>query len=180
MEQSKKNIGELLRMITNDQTTEIYSIICEVTELNETERTVDVAPLNGDAEIFGVRLQSAISLNNGFVIFPKIGSVVIVTFLNKLTGYVSTFSEIDKIYIDSENEIIFNDGSNDGIVKVSPLVNKLNTIENNINQLKSLFSAWVPVPSDGGASLKTFVSAWFSAQISPTQQTEIENDKIKH
>lgn len=180
MEQSKKNIGELLRMIVDDPTKEIYSIICEVTELNETERTVDVAPLNGDAEIFGVRLQSAISLNNGFVIFPKIGSVVIVTFLNKLTGYVSTFSEIDKIYIDSENEIIFNDGSNDGIVKISPLVNKLNAIENDLNKIKSLFSTWNPIPNDGGAALKGLVSSWSSNQISPTQKTDIENDKIKH
>lgn len=180
MEQSKKNIGELLRMITDDPTKEIYSIICEVTELNENERTVDVKPLNGDAEIFGVRLQSAIGLNNGFVIFPKVGSVVIVTFLNKLTGYVSTCSEIDKIYIDAENEIIFNDGQNDGIVKISPLVNKLNAIENDINQLKGLFSAWVTVPSDGGASLKTLTATWSTGVLTPTTNPDIENTKIKH
>lgn len=180
MEESKKNIGELLRMIVDDPTKEIYSIVAEVTELNETERTVDVTPLNGDAEIFGVRLQSSISLNTGLVIFPKVGSVVIVTFLNKLTGYVSTFSEIDKIYINSENEIVFNDGQNNGIVKISPLVNKLNAIENDINQLKSLFSSWTPIPNDGGLALKGIVSSWSGNQIQPTQTTDIENDKIKH
>jgi hypothetical protein len=148
--------------------------------VDETERTIDATPLNGDAEIFNIRLQSEINSNNGLCIFPVVGSVVIVTFMNNLTGFVSTFSEIDKILIDATNEVVFDGGTNGGFVKVTELTNKINVLENDINTLKTLLSTWVPVPSDGAASLKATLSTYFSQNITPTIKTDIENDKIKH
>lgn len=177
---SDNTIKSLLREITKDRTVEIYSVLCSVDSVDHSERTIDATPLNGDAQIFNVRLQSEINSNIGLCIFPVIGSVVIVTFMNKLTGFVSTFSEIDKILIDTTNEVIFDGGSNGGLVKVTELTNKINVLENDINTLKTLLSAWVPVPTDGGASLKATLSTYFSQTITPTIKTDIENDKIKH
>ena len=84
------NIKQLLQTIVKDPTVENYSIVCSVSEVDEAERSVDVKPLNGDAEIFGVRLQSEFNSTAGFCLIPSVGSVVIVTFLNNKTGYVST------------------------------------------------------------------------------------------
>jgi len=173
-------IGKMLRKITEDKSAEIYSVVCTVESVDEAKRTADVAPINGNAEIFDVRLQSALNGSNGLCIFPVIGSVVIVTFLNKLTGYVSLFSEVDKITLDTENEITIDGGQNGGLVKVNDLLNKLNTVENDINNLKTLLSAWVPVPADGGASLKAVLGPYFGQTITPTVLVDIENDKIKH
>ena len=177
---SDNTIKSLLREITKDRTVEIYSVLCSVDSVDTTERTIDATPLNGDAQIFNIRLQSEINSNMGLCIFPVIGSVVIVTFMNKLTGFVSTFSEIDKIFIDTTNEVIFDGVYNGGLVKVTELTNKINVLENDINTLKTLLSGWVPVPSDGGASLKTALGTYFSQTITPTIKTDIENDKIKH
>ena len=110
---------------------------------------------------------------------PSVGSIVIVTFLNNKTGYVSTFSEIAKVLINCD-EITFNDGTNKGIVKVDPLLNKINAMESEINQLKSLLSAWVPVPTDGGAALKAVIATWSAQTITPTILNDLENTKIKH
>ena len=173
-------IGKMLRTITEDKTAEIYSVICTVKSVDEVKRTADVAPINGNAEIFDVRLQSSLNGSNGLCIFPVVGSVVVVTFLNKLTGYVSLFSEVDKITLDTENEITIDGGQNGGLVKVNDLLNKLNNLENDLNNFKTLLSAWVPVPSDGGASLKTVLASYFSQTITPTVLVDIENDKIKH
>ena len=177
---SDNTIKSLLREITKDRTVEIYSVLCSVDSVDPTERTIDATPLNGDAQIFNIRLQSEINSNIGLCIFPVVGSVVIVTFMNKLTGFVSTFSEIDKILIDTTNEIIFDGGSNGGLIKVNDLVSKLNTVENDLNTLKNILSLWVPVTMDGGASLKTALGTYFSQTITPTIKTDIENDKIKH
>jgi hypothetical protein len=185
---TNRSIRDLMREIVKDPNAEIYSVVGEIIEIDETARTCDVKPLNGDAEIFGVRLQSESNSTDGFVIIPTKNSVGIVTFINRTTGILSVCNKIDKVILKSEIEInidcekiTFNGGSNDGLIKINDLITKLNAVENDLNDLKTIFSAtWVPVPQDGGASLKTASASWAGATITPTQKSDIENDKIKH
>ena len=51
-------------------------------------------------------------------------------------AYVSAWTEIDKV-IAKQGEWIFNGGANDGLVKVSELTDKINALENEINDLKT-------------------------------------------
>lgn len=76
--------------------------------------------------------------------------------------------------------IRFNDGANHGLVKVEELTIKLNTLEQEINDLKSVFLKWKPVPQDGGAALQIAASTWAGTQLNTTQRQELENDKITH
>jgi hypothetical protein len=78
------------------------------------------------------------------------------------------------------NDVIINTGVNGGMVKVSELTTKLNNLENDINDLKSIFSSWTPVPSDGGAALKLLLTPYYGQTLTPTAQSEIENTKVKH
>jgi hypothetical protein len=89
-------LKKALRAITNTDD-EVYSIVGKVTKVDKTRRVVNVQPLNGDAEILGVKLQSNESNTEGVVIFPKKGSNVVVTFLNKNTGYVALFSTVEML-----------------------------------------------------------------------------------
>jgi hypothetical protein len=82
-------------LVSNDD--EVYSIVGFVTKVDKKRKVVNVQPLNDDAELFGVRLQANESDTEGVVIFPKKGSNVTVTFLNKNTGYVAQFSEIESV-----------------------------------------------------------------------------------
>lgn len=74
----------------------------------------------------------------------------------------------------------FNGGDLGGMVIAGKATDKLNAIEEDINELKTVFSSWVTVPQDGGAALKAAVSAWAGQQLITTQEAEISNDKVKH
>ena len=158
------------RLADKDQ--EVYSQVCNVTAVDLNARTLDAEPLNGDPEIYGVRLQATPSITGGIVIIPTVNSSIVVTWLSKTKAYVALCSEID--------EIIINAGNNGGLINISPLVGKINAIENDLNTVKSTFSAWVPVPQDGGAALKASISTWAGQTFTPTQAADIEDEKIKH
>jgi hypothetical protein len=73
------------------------SKLCKVDLINKDARTCDVEPLDGTSIIFDVRLQAFQDDREGVVLFPKKGSMVVVTLLNNETGYVSLTSEVDYV-----------------------------------------------------------------------------------
>jgi hypothetical protein len=163
---------------------EFYSAQCTVDSVDQDERTCVVTPTNGGAQVIGVRLEAdytdgATTASKGFFVVPAVGSLVIATFMSKTEAFLSAWTTIDKI-VSKQTEWIFNDGSNDGLVIVGDLVTKLNNIESDINDLKTAFAGWVPVPSDGGAALKTALATWYTSPLVPTQQSELENEDVKH
>ena len=135
-----------------------------------------------EMEIKEVRLNCGTTENEGVVIVPKKDSHVLITSIDGLYWFVSQYSAIDKITVDTESEIIFNGGDNDGLVKIKELTKKLNIIEKDINNLKNALSGWIPVAQDGGAALKTALStsAWIGNQLHITEQSEMEDTKITH
>lgn len=74
---------------------EVYAKVCEVLEVDQNEKTVNVKPVDDTAEIYNVRLQAE-SETGGLVLFPKVGSMVLVVFINKNTAAVVNTSEIEK------------------------------------------------------------------------------------
>lgn len=71
--------------------------------------------------------------------------------------------------------------ANHGIPLVDKLVEKLNTLENQMNDLKEkILTATSSVkPSDGGASAFAVLSQFSSGRLTPTKISDIENPKIK-
>lgn len=87
-------IGQYIKTLAAT-TDEVYSLVCKVSSVDRPARTCDVAPLNGGADLFGVRLQAEQGGNFGAVLFPKVGSWVIITFLGKNDAYVAATSEVE-------------------------------------------------------------------------------------
>lgn len=100
---------------------EMYAKICKVNSVNLANNTIDVSPIDGDADIKGVLLQAQINLSEGILIIPVVGSEVIVGFINKNNGYVISYSSIEKIEIKSI-----------GKIKISNQVDSLNQILNDL------------------------------------------------
>jgi hypothetical protein len=71
------------------------SKVAKVTAVDTSKRTCDVEPIDGTAEIFDVRLQAFVDNTEGVVLFPKKGSMVVVTLLSIESAFVSQTSEID-------------------------------------------------------------------------------------
>jgi len=177
--------AELIRAIVEKK--EFYFFTASVLAVNQSERTCDCQPLNGDADIFGVRLQAVIDETTGIYIVPKQGSYVIGGFLIKNDAFIILCSEIEsfEIVIGSMSfkmdgsKIIMNEGNLGGLVKIQDLVNKLNLLKSDINSLKTVFNSWVVVPSDGGAALKAIAATWSTSQLQTINVSDLENTKVQ-
>lgn len=106
-----KNIRDIIQELLNDNE-EIYSIVGKVLEVDRAKRVCRVEPINGDAELFDVRLQSKVSSEIGLVLFPALESDVTVTFLSKDLAYVSQTNEIEDVKLDIGEFSLFIDAEN--------------------------------------------------------------------
>ena len=147
------------------------SLVCTVKSYDTDTKTCYCIPINNDADIQQVRINPQSNLD-GFIIFPKLNSLVLVSFLSDSSAYIAMFSEVDEVHLAGAEY--------GGIVKVENLTSKLNNIENNINNLITAITAWVPVPSDGGAALKVALTAWLTSSLTPTVRGNLENLVVKH
>lgn len=170
-------ITAIRKMAGTDGVDQVYLVTGKVESVDEAAGTCVVDAISGNAttQIIDVEFQAVVS--DGLLIIPRVGSEVKVLFSKFTDPFIVQYSEVEKIYL-SADLTQFEDGALGGMVKVIPLTKKLNDIENDINNLKTIFSSWVPVPNDGGAALKLASASWYSQQIIPTKQSEIENTKI--
>jgi hypothetical protein len=147
----------------------------------------------------------------GFCFIPKVDSLVFVGRIgNSNELYVAMFSEIDKVIfvspdettslliteqkvelisgdrsllIDGENGVIVFNGNdkNSFATDINKLIERLNTIEKDINDLKTVFkTSWTPVAMDGGAALKLASATWAGKSIIETKVDDIKDELIKH
>lgn len=164
-----------------------------VTSVSDDETSNDYKTCNvditlGDAcqSITGVHLNA--SSNDGFTQFPAVNSDILIALMPDNSAYMVACEDIDKVicYIDSNNKFefdsngfIWNGGNNDGLVKVIQLTQKLNNLENKVNSIISIYNSHTHTASSFG-SPTTPPSAPVTGTLTPTTQTEIQNNKIKH
>jgi len=147
----------------------------------------------GDLELTDVRMKATDDgSEDKLVVTPTKGSKVVVgsnggdfrdLFVIKVDDPQMILYKHKDITIEIDGEsgnITINGGDNKGLVKVEDLVNRLNTIEDDINDLKTIFSTWVVAPQDGGGALKSAAAQWYASQLQQTQLSDIENEKVKH
>lgn len=183
---------------------ETVALVCTVDAVDEKARTIDCTPLNEGAPLLGVNLQANQGADYGFWLYPEVGSFVIVGFMadgaagvvlstekikqaEVVIGDNSAVMDADGCRIKTANmsadinadDIIFNGGKLNGLVKIDDLTKRLNKIENEINKLKGIMAGWVPVAQDGGAALKTAVADWSADTLLLTKRSDYENEKIK-
>jgi hypothetical protein len=155
-----------------------------VTAVSESNKTCTVKLSDEGVEVFDVRLMALAEneADKGILIIPKIGSTVMVSPIENVdTMYILTkYTEVQKIIIDVETDIIINGGQNQGLVKVSQLVSDLNSIKSDLNTIKNIFKTWVPVANDGGAALKSASSTWANQSLQESTINSLQNDKVKH
>ncbi len=154
---------------------EIYA--CNVDSVDGDNRVCDCTPIGGNAATQLPGVQLCAENNNGLVVFPKVGSTVIVALSTRNTAFVLMYSDIDKVQ--------FMDGTFGGMVKIidpddpnKGIIKKLNNIENKIDVLITAITGWVPVGGDGGAALKTALTSWLSSSLTLTVRGDIENELI--
>lgn len=161
------------------------TIVCKVLRVSESNATCDCRPVNGAADFLGVRLQSAIGHEQlGLVAFPAVGSLVLIGLIegNDSAACVLLSAGLTAIKVKMQdfeldlntNEMLFNGGLNGGLVIISKLIERLNSLERAHNKLVVSHNAHVH-PANGTPSANPSTSS-----VLITQAGQIENPKIKH
>jgi hypothetical protein len=157
------NIKEIIRTIINDPV--LRKDIRLATVLSVSGSTCNVTALDTDAEIDDVRLQ--VEESDGILMTPAVGSTVAIAPIADFEFIVVMYSELQTI--------AFLDGSFGGLVKVGVLTEKVNNLENKVNDLITYINTHVHA-GNGVPPAPLFLGA----PLTPTIQAEIENDKITH
>lgn len=128
-----------------------YSVVCTVDSVDVGDLTCYCIPINGDADLVGVRLMA--DVQSGFLLTPKVGSIVVVAFLTDSSSYVSMVSQVSEVQLNGKNF--------DGLVKINELTAKLNQLKTEITAQLALIATGI---SAGGGSyapgvLSTFVKS---------------------
>jgi hypothetical protein len=160
------------------------SVVVEATVISVDESAftcdVSVGDSVSSSTYYDVPLRVLVSQQASVVEIPEINTKCVICFRDSNIGrpQILMIHKALKILVLCD-QIIFNNGTLGGMVKVNDLVTRLNTIEQDINTLKAAFSSWTVTPNDGGAALKSAAGAWYGQPLVPTQVSQIENLKIK-
>jgi len=179
----KADIRYAIKQISGVENQLSTLLVCEVVSVDMALRTCVVTVMSGETEYEIPDVQLQASADDGFIIYPAVGSTVIVANEIKMPCYVVMYSEVSKV-LASQPLWQFNDGKNKGIVKVIELTEKVNALENLMNDLQDKFNAWAPLAGDGGGALKTILTVtppiWNLPQITLTKQSDLEDTKVTH
>lgn len=205
IKQATEDIRDIVEMLAGDAV--IYTGV--VKEVNTEDYTCKVE-LNTNDEgnvTEGVFINAALEVTEGFILVPAVDSVVWVAELdgggNMGVIKCSVLSELQvrigddltlrmrggtiylnasgySITISNDGKIELNGNAFGGLVKVSELVTKLNTLEYDLNTLKQIFVAWIVAPGDGGAALKALAASWASDFLISSTDTELKNENVTH
>lgn len=180
-----ERIRGLLKSIAGEKAATI--MIAEVVEIDE-ENAIIKAQLDEDLELEEIRLRSIIDGDNGMYVIPEVGSVVLLVRIGEDEDFMVIGCEkYNKVVIKgeeislviSQENIIFNGNRLDSFLPdINKLVDKINKLEQQVNDLKDVFTNWTPVAQDGGAKLKLGVTSWASQKITETTKDDIKDEKI--
>ena len=149
----------------------VYSVSAEVISIDVKARTCVCIQISGSASTTINDVLLMASADDGLLIIPVVGSTVHIILSDGMEPYISQYSAIDKI--------IFRGGDLGGLVKIQPLVNKLNALENKLNEFMIKYNAHVhPVVSVGAPTGPSSILE--NGPLTPTALTELENKNITH
>ncbi len=164
--------------------------ILPATVVSTEETSCTVKLLSNEMELDQVQYTATQSNENGFKLIPKIDTQCIIALVGDgmNTIYLLAIDEIEKVELKCEDSLLeidstgitINGGENGGILIGSNVTDEINDIKSDINNLKTILSAWVPVVNDGGAALKGALAAYFGSPLTPAVTVDLENDQITH
>lgn len=134
---------------------------------SDTQETKEIAP-------FGVDSHAPKGTAGLYLETTQRGKPVVVGYINK--NQVAGSGELRMYSVDSNGDVVSYihfksdgtiefDGTTDNLSRHSQIAASVNEIKDDINDLKTLISGWVPVATDGGAALKTALATYIATPL---------------
>lgn len=200
--QAQRKIGDHIRRIAGTAQPQLPIMSGVVKEVNEEEGTcgVDLSVDDEDTTTSGIMINAVTHNNNGVLLIPAQNSNVWVAEIDGPGKWgIIKCSNVEKVIIKiagtpemeiTSEHIKMNGGSNRGLVKVEPLVDKINEIVRDIQKLKDSVEGWTVSPNDGGAALRAIIAGpltgpaipgkWAADTIEEVSVDDLQNEKIVH
>lgn len=159
-------IRELLRQLIGDSVV-FPSYAAEVLAVDNEKHTCKVRVIASGLELNAVAIQAGIT-SGGIYPKPAPGSVVIVTFLNSASAFVSLMSDIENLTLIGE--------LGEGLPIASEITKRLNAIEKAFNDFLSEYKAHNHQHPQGPTT--AFVAPSTLSELEQTKSGDIENEKI--
>lgn len=202
------NIADAIRRMAQGGR-QTVSLICTVDAVDKEARTVDCSPLDESAPLLGVNLQANQGSKFGVVIYPRVGSYVVVGFMSDgAAGIVQMTDDIEsieivvsdktsrvliddeRVRIDVDQEtsaelskdgIVLNGGSLRGLVKIAELEDNLNQLKTYVETLKSATSSGINAVGVSTAANGPAGAATFDGAMASANISfkNMENEKVK-
>lgn len=176
-------IPELIKLLAgNDTHNDIKIYQAEVLAYDGTTATATVRTISGPEIDMEVSLMTEIG--DGFILLPTVGSIVYIMVNPTVNPFIIHYGEIDGIIADSINGIQFrsniiniNGADFGGLIKIQELTDKINILENALNNLITLYNSHIhpaATPNTGPTpSVDTDV-------IQITLKEDLENPDVTH
>lgn len=163
-----RQVEEAVQKLAGTYLKDIISIqACNVEEVDKDNRTCYCTSIGGDAETDIPEVLLCAENNNGFLVFPTVGSTVIVALTTRNVPFVLMFSDVESVQ--------FMDGSYGSIPKIKDpddanagLLKKINNIENKLNDFISKWNNFCTSYLPGGPA-----SVGSPATLASSEETEL-------
>jgi hypothetical protein len=181
---------EIIRKLKEIAKQPLQTFVASVQEVDEEQATITALPVGGP-ELTDVRLRAAIDgAEDGVILFPEVGSTVLVGIIGNDpdTAFVCRCSVVQKAKLkigDSTLEIstegfLMNGGSLGGLINIADLVEKVNAIENKVNDLIGKFNSHTHPGVTKGGDVTLVTPTLVSGTLTQTLQADLEDTKITH
>lgn len=171
MKSDALDVWQLLKTITGIDKLPL-SLLATVKDIDEGEMTCTVSPIDGSSDFMDVYLM-ADPQSTGFYYKPTIGSIVLISPQNKNTYFISMFSSLDKVLIRGD--------ANGGVPITSNVVDKLNNLENLVNDLISKYNSHTHILTlSAGTGTAAPTTTTETDTLTPTTNDDIQSTTVKH
>lgn len=184
---NNNSIKDLLRTL-GETGEEIYAVLVRVDTVDRQTGTCDCTPLDGDAEIFDVRLQA--SAGDGVLVVPKEGTTAVVSFLSRTTAFLALASEVEEIRVKiggismvlSGQGAVFNGGELGGLVKIEALEKNLKSLKEYAEAINAALPGAFTAIGGGTAALGENGATKYAQGMAGKAITlgEMEDTNVKH
>lgn len=186
----QRKIADSIRQLSGTfekDNVEVY--VCTVDSVDTTNNTCSVTVVSGEADIQIPNVLLSSEPNDGFILFPSVGSTVIIGLTTRNLPFVLMFEDIDSMQVTVNNtkfilkdgNIQMNDGSYGGLTKTQELQTQINKTNAVLQAVVNIISGTVidepgsGAPSALQAALKTAITG-----LSLGNFSNIENTLITH